>query len=187
MDFKIMSCPVCGAPLHVGNDEEYIICDACDTPLRLNKEYRLFRMDDAEAFGYHFEKGRERAQLEREHRRQSEEYGSYYSSDYRSQPGRRMPPYQAPPTNAWDNRAYIDPMVSDKDRWTALVICIFLGMYGGHYFYLGNIKKGLLYFFTLGFFCFGWIIDIISIAMGNFKDQYGRVLVSTKERYSLNK
>ena len=77
MDFKVMKCPVCGAPLDAGSDERYIICRACDTPLRLNEDATSF-LRDPEAFGYGFEKGRQRAQAEEEKRR-SGERGSYYA------------------------------------------------------------------------------------------------------------
>lgn len=51
-----------------------------------------------------------------------------------------------------------------KDRNTALILCIFLGCFGAHKFYEGKIGIGILYLFTGGLFCAGWIIDIIDIA-----------------------
>ena len=203
MDFKIMKCPVCGAPLcpvcgsplDAGPDEKYIICRACDTPLRLNEDATSF-LRDPEAFGYGFEKGRQRAKAEEEQRR-SGGRGSYYEGE---------PSYrQAPPGTRYQDQRYynqpvpnqpypgqvnynyyggVDPYVSDKDRWTALVICFFLGIFGGHQFYVGNIGKGLLYVFTGGLFGIGWLIDIICLLMGTFKDSKGRVLVGQKERMS---
>ena len=77
-----------------------------------------------------------------------------------------------------------NPGVSDKDRMTTLIICVLLGLVGGHQFYVGKIGKGVLYLFTGGLFGIGWIIDIISLATGSFKDSNGRVLVSQKERMS---
>lgn len=44
-----------------------------------------------------------------------------------------------------------------------LIICIFLGIIGGHKFYKGNIKMGILYLFTSGLLGIGWIIDIIKL------------------------
>ena len=67
MDFKIMKCPVCGAPLDAGPGEKYIICRACDTPLRLNEDATSF-LRDPEAFGYGFEKGRQRAKADKAYR-----------------------------------------------------------------------------------------------------------------------
>lgn len=65
---------------------------------------------------------------------------------------------------------------SDKSKKTALILCALLGILGFHYFYVGRIGKGLLYLFTGGFFCFGWIADIIKIATGGFKDNSGQYL-----------
>ena len=193
MDFKIMKCPVCGSPLDAGPDEKYIICRACDTPLRLNEDATSF-LKDPEAFGYGFEKGRQRAKAEEEQRR-SGERGSYYEGEpsYRqAPPGTRYQSqgyYNQPAPNQpypsqmnYNFYAGVDPTVSDKDRWTALVICFFLGFFGGHQFYVGNIGKGLLYVFTCGLFGIGWLIDIICLLMGTFKDSKGRVLVGQKER-----
>ena len=65
---------------------------------------------------------------------------------------------------------------SDKNKKTALILCALLGILGFHYFYVGRIGKGLLYLFTGGLFCFGWIADIIKIATGGFKDNSGQYL-----------
>ena len=60
--------------------------------------------------------------------------------------------------------------ISPKSRWLALAICYFLGVFGGHYFYVGKVGKGILYLFTAGLFGFGWIVDMIRIATGKFVD-----------------
>lgn len=60
--------------------------------------------------------------------------------------------------------------ISPKSRWLALAICYFLGLFGGHYFYVGKAGKGILYLFTAGLFGFGWIVDMIRIATGKFVD-----------------
>lgn len=65
---------------------------------------------------------------------------------------------------------------SDKSKTTALLLCIFLGMFGVHQFYVGKIGKGILYLFTGGIFCIGWIVDIIKIANGSFTDNVGAPL-----------
>lgn len=67
-------------------------------------------------------------------------------------------------------------LVSSKSKLTALVLCIFLGGFGVHHFYVGRIGMGLLYLFTGGLFGIGWLIDILKIAMGSFKDNSGLVL-----------
>lgn len=60
--------------------------------------------------------------------------------------------------------------ISPKSRWLALAICYLLGLFGGHYFYVGKAGKGILYLFTAGLFGFGWIVDMIRIATGKFVD-----------------
>ena len=59
-----------------------------------------------------------------------------------------------------------------KNRWIALVICLFTGIFGGHHYYLGNWKKGLLYTFTSGGFIICWIYDIFKILYRSIKKRY---------------
>ena len=65
---------------------------------------------------------------------------------------------------------------SDKNKKTALLLCLFGGFLGLHQFYVGKIGKGLLYLFTFGLFFIGWIVDIIKIASGSFLDNAGAPL-----------
>lgn len=62
---------------------------------------------------------------------------------------------------------------SDKRKKTALILCIFLGFFGAHYFYVGRWGKGLLYLFTGGLFFIGWLTDIFVILTGKFRDNVG--------------
>lgn len=62
---------------------------------------------------------------------------------------------------------------SDKSKTTALILCLCLGMFGAHYYYVGRVGRGLLYTLTMGLICFGWIADIFVILAGNFKDGAG--------------
>ncbi|MBQ6165501.1 MAG: TM2 domain-containing protein [Clostridia bacterium] len=50
-----------------------------------------------------------------------------------------------------------------KNKWVALILCIFLGFFGAHKFYEGKIGMGVLYIFTCGLFFVGVIIDAIAI------------------------
>lgn len=48
-----------------------------------------------------------------------------------------------------------------KNKWVAVLLCLFLGELGVHRFYEGKIGTGLLYLFTLGLCGVGVIIDLI--------------------------
>lgn len=50
-----------------------------------------------------------------------------------------------------------------KDKWVALMLCIFLGYFGAHKFYEGKVGMGILYLLTCGLFGIGWFVDIISL------------------------
>lgn len=65
---------------------------------------------------------------------------------------------------------------SDKSRGTALVLCVFGGMFGLHQFYVGRIGKGILYAFTAGMFLLGWFGDIVKILNRSFTDNVGNPL-----------
>lgn len=52
-----------------------------------------------------------------------------------------------------------------KDKWVALLLCIFLGGLGVHKFYEGKVGMGILYLLTMGLFGIGWLIDIIVILL----------------------
>ena len=62
-------------------------------------------------------------------------------------------------------------VVSPKNKWVAFGICLVLGIFGFHRFYVGKIGSGVLYFFTDGLFCVGWIVDLFRILSGNFTEK----------------
>ena len=57
-----------------------------------------------------------------------------------------------------------------KKKWTTFFLCLFLGWFGIHRFYVGKTGTGILWAMTFGCFYFGWIIDCITILAGRFKD-----------------
>lgn len=59
---------------------------------------------------------------------------------------------------------------SDKSRTVALLLCVFVGGLGIHRFYVGKIGTGVLYLLTGGLFGIGWLVDLIMICVGSFKD-----------------
>ena len=63
--------------------------------------------------------------------------------------------------------------VSKRDKTVALLLCIFLGLFGVHHFYCGRYVKGILFLCTLGLFYIGWIIDIFLIAFDKYVDADG--------------
>ncbi len=70
---------------------------------------------------------------------------------------------------------YVTP-TSDKSKTVALILCIFLGLFGVHYFYVGRFGRGIVALCTFNFFMIGWFVDIFSIATGSFKDNAGMPL-----------
>ncbi len=77
-----------------------------------------------------------------------------------------------------EGRAPVDfsafmPKTSDKTRGAALILCIFFGWIGAHQFYVGNNKKGMLYFATFGLFGIGIVLDLIAIINRDFTDKKG--------------
>lgn len=62
---------------------------------------------------------------------------------------------------------------SEKDWLVALLLCIIIGTWGVHRFYVGKIGTGILWLLTFGCFFVGWIVDIVMIASGSFTDADG--------------
>lgn len=63
-----------------------------------------------------------------------------------------------------------------KSKWTALILCLLLGMAGVHRFYVGKVGTGLLWLLTMGMFGFGAFIDFFVILFGGFRDSNGMPL-----------
>lgn len=51
----------------------------------------------------------------------------------------------------------------EKNKWVAILLCVFLGFVGGHKFYEGKAGMGILYLFTGGLFGIGVLIDFITL------------------------
>jgi TM2 domain-containing membrane protein YozV len=52
-----------------------------------------------------------------------------------------------------------------KSYFVAYLLLFIGGCLGLHRFYLGRTGTGLLYFFTFGLFCMGWLFDLIYTAI----------------------
>lgn len=69
----------------------------------------------------------------------------------------------------------------EKNKTTALVLCIVLGYLGVHRFYVGKNKSGILYLCTAGLCGIGWIVDIVLICTNKFNMS---VATSAKKSFS---
>jgi len=67
-------------------------------------------------------------------------------------------------------------MNSEKNWLTALLLCIFLGGLGAHRFYVGKVGTGIVFILSAGLLGIGWLVDLILILVGKFKDKEGKVL-----------
>ena len=65
---------------------------------------------------------------------------------------------------------------SEKSGFFAFLVCIFFGTLGFHRFYVGKIGTGVLYLLTVGCLGIGWLVDMIRLLIGNFKDSHGKKL-----------
>jgi TM2 domain-containing membrane protein YozV len=65
---------------------------------------------------------------------------------------------------------------SNKSRLVTLLLCFLVGYLGVHRFYVGKIGTGVLMIFTFGGLGIWYLIDLIMIVMGTFRDADGRVV-----------
>lgn len=60
-----------------------------------------------------------------------------------------------------NNNVNAAAMRREKNKWTAVVLCLLLGIFGGHKFYEGKIGMGILYLCTGGLCGIGVLVDLI--------------------------
>jgi TM2 domain-containing membrane protein YozV len=90
-----------------------------------------------------------------------------------------QPIIQNPIPNPNQNQPQQDPNVSDKEKTTALILCIlpyFIQIHGIHRFYTGHIGIGIIQLITWGGCGIWTLIDLIQIISGSYKDAQGRTL-----------
>ena len=69
------------------------------------------------------------------------------------------------------------PTPPGKDWLVALLLSIFLGEFGVDRFYTGSIGLGIVKLITCGGFGIWWIVDIILLAVGKYRDGNGNPLI----------
>ena len=63
---------------------------------------------------------------------------------------------------------------SEKRILVGFLLCFFLGVFGAHRFYAGKIGTGLLQLFTAGGLGIWWLVDLIMLVTGTFRDADGQ-------------
>lgn len=91
-------------------------------------------------------------------------------------------PVSAPPlSQALASRVLVDELgnpVSPSSRLVATLLCFFLGVLGVHRFYVGKIGTGILQLITGGGLGIWYLVDLILIIVGRFRDADGRLLIN---------
>ena len=65
------------------------------------------------------------------------------------------------------------PAQSEKSWLAALLLCLLVGGWGIHRFYVGKIGSGVMFLLTAGWCGIGWLVDLITIITGSFRDKDG--------------
>ncbi len=65
------------------------------------------------------------------------------------------------------------PNISQKSRLVTLLFCVLLGVFGVHRFYVGKIGTGVLMLVTIGGLGIWYLVDLILVLAGSFRDSDG--------------
>ena len=79
------------------------------------------------------------------------------------------------------------PDLSHRSRLVAGLLCFFFGVFGVHRFYVGKIGTGILMLATFGGLGIWYLIDLILILAGEFRDVEGRYVHEWLEPHMLNR
>jgi TM2 domain-containing membrane protein YozV len=67
---------------------------------------------------------------------------------------------------------------SDKDWIVVILLCLFLGGFGVHRFFVGKTGTGIAMLLTLGGLGIWSLIDLIMIIVGKFEDGDGNLITN---------
>ena len=65
---------------------------------------------------------------------------------------------------------------SEKGFVPTILLCLILGVFGAHRFYVGKVGTGIIQLVTLGGLGIWSFIDLIMIIVGKFEDKQGYVV-----------
>ena len=66
--------------------------------------------------------------------------------------------------------------MSEKKALKVFLLCLLLGPFGAHRFYVGKLGTGVLALLTLGVVGIWTLVDLFLIATNRFRDRDGRVI-----------
>lgn len=67
---------------------------------------------------------------------------------------------------------------SPKSRLATLLLCLFLGFIGVHRFYVGKMGTAVLMLLTAGGLGVWWLVDLIFVVCGIFRDKEGKKILN---------